>query len=321
MVPCSKLLSPLLLLLVAGCTRLVPYQTVTSQLPEEKIIALHPGASSSAGRNMEPLQPVQRVYVEEKGKGKPEAVILLHGFGGSSYSWRYLIPALADGYQVLAPDLSGFGFTERPRSREPYTRCGQIQLVLALMDYRHLPAAHIVGHSYGGALALALAYDYPKRVRSLTLIDAAAPSYPHQRRKIFASSHSLTSLLVRGVGLRRWSIRRALKRSFHDDHLVTDELVDAYRCRLAVEGAVRAYQGLTAPFEELTDRVELAEIEQPTLALWGSEDELIPADQARIEVGKMPRAQFVLVNGAGHAPMEERPQEVATRVRAFLDSL
>ncbi len=318
----TKLVSLLSFTLLAGCASVVPYQTLTSHLPAEKLLVLQPGEAHSEGDENPHQRPRQKVYVEEEGTG--EAVILLHGFGGSSYSWRHLIPALADGYQVLAPDLTGFGFTERPPEREPYTREGQLQLILALMDHHHLAKAHVVGHSYGGALALALAFEYPERVASLTLIDAAAPDYPLQRRKNFAAHHSLAYLLVRGVSLRHWLIRRALKRSIHDDQLVTEELVDAYLSRLAVEGAVQAYQGLTAPLDTLDSgarQVELAQIEQPTLALWGAEDELVPVERARIEVNKMPRAQFVIVNGGGHALIEERPCEVALRIRTFLDSL
>lgn len=303
--------------LLTACVHVAPYRTVASHLPKEKLLVFD--TSTADSQTSASQSAAQRVYVESSGSG--EAVILLHGFGGSSYSWRHLIPELATDYRVLAPDLNGFGFTERPRARAPYTRSGQLKLILALMDHHHLPSAHIVGHSYGGALALTLAHDHPRRVRSLTLINAAAPDYSTQRRRIFATSRGLSFLYVRGVGLRRWVIERALKRSLYDDRLVTDELVEAYRSRLAVEGIVHAYQGLTAPFDERLGRIQLSKIEQPTLALWGGEDELIPADRARIEVSKMPHAQFVLIRGGGHALMEERPAEVANRVHTFLDSL
>jgi len=99
---------------------------------------------------------------------------------------------------------------------------------------------------------------------------------------------------------------------------VSRELVDAYRRRLKVEGAPRAYRGLTAPAPEPPRRVELEEIRLPTLVLWGTEDRLISVDKGREATARMPHSRFVALPETGHMPMEERPGEVAAHMLDFL---
>jgi pimeloyl-ACP methyl ester carboxylesterase len=324
-------------LLATGCVSLQPYSEVVDSLPAANFITVQPDAShvaevvevveitagifgrTPAADSGRPRRLPQRVYVEQAGSGEP--LILLHGFGGSSYSWREVMPRLAEHYRVLAPDLSGFGFTERPDDLEAYTLEGQVALVLALMDHFEITSAHFLAHSYGGSLSLALAALHPQRVRSLVLLDAAPPEYPYRRRKTIVASRLAASLFVRGIGLHRPMLRRALRRSFYDNSLVTRGLLEAYRERLAIEGAVVAYQGLTAPLADVPEPVDLATIAQPTLALWGAEDALIPVEVARAAVAKMPNARFEEIAASGHSPMEEQPDEVVRRVLAFLAEL
>jgi pimeloyl-ACP methyl ester carboxylesterase len=300
---------PLLLaaFLAVGCVGLTPYEEVTSRVPDENLVRI-------AG---------QTVYVEDvparggDAGAAAEPVVFLHGFGASSYSWRRVTGELA-GYRTVALDLRGFGYTERPPGIEPYTRQAQIELVLAVMDALGIERANLVGHSYGGALAATLAVRHPERVRSLTLIDAAHPEYPQRRRTKLASVRPLTELFVRVRGLRPEAIRRALERSIHDDSMVTDELVAAYLDRLAIEHAPRAYYGITAPVDEPEQEVSLAQVEVPTLVLWGEADTLIELDDGRRAASVIPCHRFVAVPGAGHLPMEERPAEVAQALREFL---
>ncbi|HEX6198767.1 MAG TPA: alpha/beta hydrolase [Thermoanaerobaculia bacterium] len=284
---------------------MTPYEEVRSRVPPERLV-------EAAG---------QTVYVEDRpaetALESAETVVLLHGFGASSYSWRRVTGELA-GYRTVALDLRGFGYTERPPGIEPYTRQGQIDLVLAVMDELGIDRAHLVGHSYGGALAATLAARRPERVRSLTLVDAAHPEYPQRRRTRLASVRPLTELFIRVRALRPRLIRRALERSIADDSVVTDELVDAYAERLAIEHAPRAYYGITAPVEEPEEEISLGQVPVPTLVLWGEEDTLITVEEGREASRVIPCHRFVTIPGAGHLPMEERPAELAEALREFL---
>ncbi|MFL6235088.1 MAG: alpha/beta fold hydrolase [Thermoanaerobaculia bacterium] len=258
----------------------------------------------------------QLVHAEQAGSGEP--VVLLHGFGASAYSWRKVIPALAEGHRVVAIDLNGFGYTQRPRSRESYTREGQAKLVLDTMDALGIARAHVVGHSYGGGITLYLAARHPERFRSMVLVDSSAPTYANDRRSRAAALRPLDILFVRTVALRPGAVRKALLRSFWDDSKVTPELVRAYSGRVAVEGVGDAFYGLTAPVPP-GPPVELETIEVPTLVVWGAHDELISPESGRRAAARLPHSEFVLLEDSGHLPMEEQPEALLRAVLPFLE--
>lgn len=296
---------------LGGCVSLRPWEEVQAQVPAERFVQV----IAAEGRGTR-LVHVERAGLENGGP----PVVLLHGFGGSSYSWRHVIPRVAERHPVLAPDLYGFGYTERPEDEAAYTRTGQVGLVLGVLDALGYDTAHLVGHSYGGALAATLAARHPERVRSLVLVDAAHPSYPQTRRRPIARCSPYNAFYVRVLGLRRRVVEEALERSYHNDDLAKPEVVKAYLERLRIQGAIRAFRGLTVPQPDSGPEVELRDVGAPTLVLWGTEDPLISVEGGRRATGEIPRASFFEIEGAGHAPHEEKPAEVARRILEFLAS-
>jgi pimeloyl-ACP methyl ester carboxylesterase len=290
----------LVALLSPACVALRPFAEVAGGLPAERFVRVGD----------------QRVYVEQAGAGVP--VVLLHGFGASSYSWRRVIPELAAEYRTVAIDLNGFGWTERPRSAASYTRDGQLALVLGVMDELGIERAHLVGSSYGGALGLWLAAAQPQRLRSLVLVDSAAPSYLDERRSALVRLRPLARLFLRGYALRPRNVRASLRASFYDDSQVTPELVSAYLERLQVEGIDDAYIGLVAPRRAKLPAFDYRRVNTPALVVWGAEDELISASWARRTVARLPDSEFVTLAATGHLPMEERPRELLALVLPFL---
>ncbi|MCP4201025.1 MAG: alpha/beta hydrolase [bacterium] len=259
-----------------------------------------------------------RIYVEtlgEPGTGSP--VVLVHGYGASSYSWRHVLPALAERHQVVALDLVGFGLTERPKGKNHYSRTGQVDVLSAVVDHFGWPSAHFVGHSYGGGLVMSLAHLEPDKVRSMVLVGSTVPVYSDKRRHIFGR-RPFAPPLVRAF-LRPSFVRRSLRRSFYDDRAVTDELIASYLERVRVEGVTRAYVGLTAPApsDERFDDLRYETLGQPTLAIWGSHDVLIPSEGARKAIGRFPDARFIEITECGHIPMEEKPDELVAEVLPF----
>lgn len=295
-------------LLTTGCVSLTPYAEVRARLPVANLVEID-------GRS---------VYVEDRGPreagdGDAVPVVFVHGFGASSHAWRQVVERLP-GRRTVALDLYGFGWTERPPGRAPYTRQGQVDLVRAVLDRLGVARADLVGHSYGGSVAAAFAAAYPERLRSLVLVDAAHPEYPRRRRTRAARWRALVALYV-DRALRPGRVRRGLERSLADDAVATPELVAAYLDRLAVEGARRAFRGLTAPLPAgLSDGpvVDPSQLSVPTLVVWGEEDALIPAADGRRAAERMPCGRFVALPGAGHLPMEEKPAELAAALRDFL---
>ena len=304
MLPRMRLLSILVLaalaLALAGCVSLRPFAQIRKELSASQLLEI-------GG---------QLVHVEQAGEGEP--VLLIHGFGASTYSWRKVMPGLAKSYRVLAIDLNGFGYTQRPRSAESYTREGQARLILGVLDKLGIRSAHFVGHSYGGAITLWTASRHPERVRSMILVDSAAPTYPEDRRSRLASLRPVSSLFVRSLALRPRMVRRSLRASLYDDSLVTPELVSAYLDRLRIEGITDAFYGLTAPSRSKPETVDLTKIDIPALLVWGEEDTLVRVEDGRAEAARMPRARFVALEKTGHMPMEERPEELLRLMLEFL---
>lgn len=298
---------PLLLLalplafLLSGCFSLRPFSEIRKEVSEDRFVRVGD----------------QLVHIERTGEGEP--VVLLHGFGASTWAWRKVLPGLAKEFEVIAIDLNGFGYTQRPRGRESYTREGQAQLVLGVMDALGIEKAHFVGHSYGGAITLWTASRHRDRVRSMVLVDSAAPTYPEDRRSGLAAFRTLSILFVRGVALRPGGIRRALAKSVYDDSIVTPELVQGYLDRLRIEGLGDAYYGLTAPSRSRPETVDLRTIDVPALVIWGEEDELISVHSGRRASSLLPRSTFAVLEKTGHLPMEERPEELLALMLPFLE--
>lgn len=297
----KTLLLSLTTLWLGGCVSLTPYERVVAELPPENLLTVNG----------------QRVYYEARGEGEP--VLLVHGFGSSVYSWRDVMAELESDYRVIAVDMSGFGFTERPRQKAAYTRYAQGELLVNLMDELSVRRVHLVGHSYGGSVGAALAVRRPERIETFTMLNGAAPYYSQQRRSKLAKFRPLTYAFVRTKSLRHANVARALRRSLANDDLATDELVHEYQRRLAIEGTARAFWGLTVPIADPQSTVKLAQLRVPTLALWGANDILIPVEIAREHASTIPASRLVLIEDAGHMPMEEQPLEVARALRTFFE--
>jgi pimeloyl-ACP methyl ester carboxylesterase len=295
-------LLPLLPFLLAclGCASLRPFEDVRRELPEDRFLRIGD----------------QLVHVEMAGQGAP--LVLLHGFGASTWAWRLVMPRLAESFRVIAVDLSGFGYTQRPRDRARYTREAQGELVLRVMETLGYESAHLMGHSYGGGITLWIAWKHPERVRSMVLVDSSAPTYAYDRRSRIAAFRPLTAAFLRSWMLRPAHVQSALLRSFYDDSKVTHELVQGYWERIRIEGVVDAYYGLTVPVHGPVDQVALEDIRVPALVVWGAQDQVISVEAGRQAAARMPQAEFAVIDRAGHIPMEERPEELLRLALPFL---
>lgn len=309
--PVLTALAGLAAALAGGCVSLRPVASLRTELalPAARLVP------TSAGE----------VYLELGGETGAPPVVLLHGFGGSVYSWRKVAPELAAaGFRVVALDLVGFGYSGRPVDRAAYTPAGQAAVVAEVLE-RLAPElgpgpVHVLGHSFGGGVALALAAAEPARVRSLILVDSTLPTHSRAPRADWPLYRPVAYLLLRTVGLRRCFVRRALELAFHDDALVTRELVDAYRDRLRFRGPAGAYRSLTGPLPRERLAVDLGGIGVPTLVIWGEEDALIPVRAGRRAAGRLPDARFTSLPHCGHLPMEECPEGFLEAVLALLGS-
>jgi pimeloyl-ACP methyl ester carboxylesterase len=275
-------------------------------------IAFHTGAMAGEPEDatFAELDGVRVRYVDE---GEGSAVVLIHGFASSLDTWDAVRPALvAAGHRVIAMDLRGFGWTDRPPG--DYSSTAQAHLVLALLDRLGVTSATFVGHSYGAGVTLRIALLSPDRVEQIALYDAWA--YSGQLPAFFhvARADGIGEAMFAAWYGERAEDRMAL--AFHDQRFVTMELIDAVESALRRPGtyaaALAAVRGMH--YEEV--EAEYGTITQPALLLWGREDRVTPLEIGERLSRELPGARLVVYPGCGHFPMiEHAAQSTAELVR------
>jgi len=217
-----------------------------------------------------------KVNYHDLGTGFP--VVMVHGSGpgvSAWANWRLAMPHLSETCRVIAPDMAGFGYTERVPGQSYHLDLWVAQLI-GLLDALEIPEAHLVGNSFGGALALALAIRHPERVRRLVLMGSVGVPF------------QLTPGLdaVWGYAPSLAAMRSLLDIFAYDRRLVTDELA-----QLRYEASIRpGFQEsfaamFPAPRQRWIDALASSEadiraIEHPTLILHGRDDKVIPFGNA-----------------------------------------
>lgn len=249
----------------------------------------------------------------DAGRGTP--VIFLHGLGASMYAWRgILAPIESAGFRIIALDIRGFGFSDKPA--HGYSNMEYAHLLITFMDSLHLADAVLVGHSMGGAIAAQCAITDPGRVRGLVLISAAGFGV---RQPLVLEMFGWPVVGRIASGLRsRWITGRILRSTYADPSKVRPEDVDQYYAPVAEPNFGRALRGVMNEFRFDALRGHLANVQTPTLVLWGERDEWIPPALGRDIASELLRVAYLSIPSAGHALPEEAPTAVSRLVIAFV---
>ena len=265
------------------------------------------------------------VHVKTRGQGAP-ALVLLHGFGASLYSWQPVLAPLSDLGTVIAYDRPAFGLTERPLTWDgpnPYGPDSQIALLITLLDHYGLDRAILVGNSAGGTVAMQAALAHPDRVAALILVDPAVYSgggAPAWLRPLLATPQMrhLGPLVARQL---QSSGPQILQQAWHDPARLPAETVALYQKPLQAENWDTALWELTLASRPsgLPDR--LAEFNLPILVITVDDDRIVPTDQSVRLASELPGAQLVVIPAAGHVPHEEQPEAFVQAVAQFVQSL
>lgn len=250
----------------------------------------------------------------DQGSGEP--VLMIHGSGPgvtAFANWRLSMPVLAKKFRVIAPDMVGFGYTERPEGMQ-YSMTNWVSHALGLMDALKIERAHIVGNSFGGGLAAALAIRAPERVKRLVLMGSAVTSFP------------LTQGLddVWGYTPSFENMRKMMDLFAYDRNLVSDELA-----RLRYEASIRpGYQEsysqmFPSPRQRSIDAIvsreeDVRAIPHETLIIHGREDKIIPLSASYKLFELISKSQLHVFGQCGHWTQIEHAERFAKLVTDFL---
>jgi pimeloyl-ACP methyl ester carboxylesterase len=255
---------------------------------------------------------VRTHYIKE-GSGDT-VIVFIHGFGGSTYSWRKNLSELARKYTVISLDVRGFGYTSRDPASE-YSPRGYATHVSTFLDILGVRRPIIVGHSLGGEVAIRVALQRPEDVSGLVLIDSAG--LPSARRfEVPPVPQPLQTTLVRFLSSKR-VVRAGLSAAYYDPSLVDTEMVSAYRDPLDVERAEEMLWRMARTSAPQLNRSEIAQVSVPTLIIWGKQDRLIPLRDGEELAALIKGSRLVVLDRAGHMPQEERPQDVNALIDSF----
>jgi pimeloyl-ACP methyl ester carboxylesterase len=257
-------------------------------------------------------------YVEA-GSGDRH-IFLIHGFRAHTFTWRHLIKPLAEaGYHVWAIDLIGYGLSDKPDD-VPYDVNFFVSQIVAFMEAKNIPSAHMGGNSMGGGIVLKLAVEQPAKVSSLTLISALG--YPLKFPLYLAITRHIPHFWKPFLG--PTMVKNSLRYIIHKTEKISSEQVDAYYLPYRLPGGANATLSTLKQYDnkklyELCQKY--SNIQQPTLIIWGEYDSLIPLNHFNKFQKDFPKAKSMVLQNCGHIAQEEEPEHVIDAMREFLAEL
>jgi pimeloyl-ACP methyl ester carboxylesterase len=259
------------------------------------------------------------------GSGPP--IVLIHGIGDSSTTWESVIPALARRHLVIAPDLLGHGRSDKPRA--DYSVAAYANGVRDLLGVLGVPRATLVGHSFGGGVAMQFAYQFPERTERLVLIGSggAGPDVNPGLRLMSMPGAALALNALRLPGI-RWQVGAAVEMlkalgtalglDAPDMLRIVDALPDA-TARAAFIRTLRAVVDWRGQVVTMLDRCYLTR-GMPTLLVWGRRDAIVPVAHAYRAHEAMPGSRLEIFPEAGHFPFHTDPARFVGLLEDFLGS-
>jgi len=250
--------------------------------------------------------------VRQAGDGP--AVLLLHGFPDSSRLWRHQVPALtAAGLRVIAPDLRGFGESDRPSRVADYAIPAVVADAAGLLDALVVDRAHVVGHDWGAVVAWALAATRPERVDRLAALSVGHPA-AFGRRSIAQRERSWYMLLFQFEGVAEELLRRddwRLMREFLRERGDVEEYVRDLERPGALTAALNWYRANVPPAAELSPAPALPPVQAPTLGVWSADDPYVMEERMTASEAFVTGPwRYVRLEGVGHWIPLEAPERL-----------
>jgi len=285
-------------------------------------------------------------YVLEKGAKTDPPIVLLHGWGASTFTWREQMTPLADaGYHVIAFDRPPYGLSAKTGANIPYSPGALADFTAAVMDNLSIQKAILIGQSQGGGVAGYFAVQYPTRVEKLVLVSAALrptddpiPTGSGGAGGRVGGALGLPPFVNTLLGFpsfARWAqigIRsfvtpdfstRILKSAYHDPNFMTPEIAAGYSKQLRVlgwdEALLGQLRGSTVQTEPIT-AAQISAISVPVMIAWGEDDTWVPISVGERLRELLPKATYVTYPNAGHLVHEEAAVAFNADLLVFLKS-
>jgi pimeloyl-ACP methyl ester carboxylesterase len=296
-------------------TELVPAGAQTLDLPK-------------GGEELGPYEQIElhgyRVGYRLAGSGPP--LVLLHGITSTSEAWRDVMPRLAERFTVVAPDMVGHGRSAKPRG--DYSLGAYAAGVRDLLAVLGFERGTVVGHSFGGGIAMQFSYLFPEFVERMALISSGGLGkevHPLLRAAVLPGSEWVMPLIAR-----EWSVRAGGAIAAVAGRLGLEagpDLAEFARgyASLAEQDArdafihtMRACIDPDGQRVSALDRLYLAD-QMPTLIVWGTDDPVIPVEHGRNAHRVVPNSRYVEIEGSGHWPMLDAPDRIVRELTSFVE--
>jgi pimeloyl-ACP methyl ester carboxylesterase len=257
--------------------------------------------------------------------GRGPAVLLLHGLACDHHTWDPVIERLSRRHTVIAPDLLGHGESDKPRA--DYSVGGYANGMRDLLTVLGIDKVTVVGHSFGGGVAMQFAYQFPERTERLVVVASGglgAEVHPGIRAITTPGFHELMGILTLpglrhlGVaGLRTLALVGGKQtRDFGEAARIFDSFKDP-AARHATRHVVRAVVDWKGQIVTMADRAYLTE-EMPMCVVWGRDDRVIPVRHANTAAALAPKARIEVIPDAGHFPHQDHPERFCQVLEEFV---
>ena len=270
----------------------------------------------------------RRAYVKT---GSGPALLLLHGLACDRTTWDPVIPLLASKYTVIAPDLLGHGLSDKPRA--DYTLGGYANGMRDLMTVLGIDKVTVVGHSFGGGVAMQFAYQFPERTQRVMLVSTGGmgPEVTPLIKLIQAPGWEGVMRVLTLPGLRHLETAglRALAsygggplRKYTRDLDEVATIVESWKdqgTRFAIRHLVRAVIDWRGQIVTMSDRAYLTD-SMPMAVVWGRDDQVIPARHASNAAALAPASTVSVLPDSGHFPHRDHPAEFARLLDEFVST-
>ena len=259
--------------------------------------------------------------------GAAPVVLLLHGLACDRHTWDPVWARLGERYTLIAPDLLGHGESDKPRG--DYSPGGYANGMRDLLTILGVDKVTVVGHSFGGAVAMQFAYQFPERTERLVLVNAGGlgPEVTAAIRVLGLPGYQYALGLLTAPGIRQvnTTVLRALKATGLRDLRDLDEVADIVdrlkdrRSRYAVHKLVSGVMDWRGQSITMHDRAYLTEL-MPLCVIWGEDDRVLPAHHAESATRFAPTARVTVMPDTGHFPHKDHPDEFADLLIDFIAS-